>query len=110
MFLPQSAGTDIVDTKGKQNDDINSVIEYIDQIVLNNHDTTPEDEDQDNGNNGQNFSYAKTVDYYHQINFIEIEVPVVVLQPVTPENPYTLPFVKLRIKDVLTPPPDQALA
>src|SRR5215203_1092819 len=70
MFLPQMAEVDIYDANGMQQDDINSLIEYVDQVVLGNHDDTPEDEDDDSG---QNFSLAKTVDYLYQQNFFVIE-------------------------------------
>ena len=48
MFIPQVDETDIYDKNGNQVDDINSLVEYIDQIVLGNVDPTPEDEDDDN--------------------------------------------------------------
>lgn len=38
---------DTFDRKGRQIDDINSVTEFVDQVVLGNKDATPEDEDDD---------------------------------------------------------------
>ena len=60
MFLPQVPEQDIYNFAGQQADDINSVLEYIDQVVLGHHDDTPEDEDDDSG---QNFHLVKVVDY-----------------------------------------------
>ena len=47
MFIPQVDEIDHCNAQGKQEDDINSLYEYIDQIVLGNQDDTPEDEDDD---------------------------------------------------------------
>lgn len=60
MLLPQVAEDDCYESNGQQVDDINTVTEFIDQVVLGNKDGTPEDEDDDNG---QNFHLAKAVEY-----------------------------------------------
>lgn len=49
MFLPVVDERDMFDAKGVQVDDINTLYEYIDQEIFQNHDDTPEDEDDDNG-------------------------------------------------------------
>jgi hypothetical protein len=49
MFIPQLDEADAFDKSGRQVDDINSLYEYIDEVVLGNVDPTPEDEDDDNG-------------------------------------------------------------
>lgn len=61
MFLPQMAENDVFDAQGNQIDDINTIIEYIDQVVLQNIDNEPEDEDDDSG---QNFRLVKSANYY----------------------------------------------
>ena len=45
MFLPQVDEDDQYDAHGQQIDDLNTVSEYIDQVVLGDVDKTPEDED-----------------------------------------------------------------
>lgn len=47
VFFQSADETDVYDKKGRQIDDINSLAEYIDQVILENHDSTPEDEDDD---------------------------------------------------------------
>src|SRR4051794_13610638 len=49
MFIPQLDEADGFDQSGRQIDDINSLYEYIDEVVLGNVDSTPDDEDDDNG-------------------------------------------------------------
>lgn len=49
MFIPQLEETDSFDDMGVQVDDINSFSEFVDEVMLGNKDTTPEDEDNDNG-------------------------------------------------------------
>jgi hypothetical protein len=58
MFLPQMPEQDEYDTNGQQKDDINSVIEYF--AVTLGFDHTPDDEDDDNG---QNFHIIKFDEY-----------------------------------------------
>ncbi len=70
MLMPQVAETDVYDASGRQIDDINTVVEYIDEVVLGNKDTTPEDEDNDDG---QNFHVVKTCDYYFEIPTFQIK-------------------------------------
>lgn len=45
LFLPKAAGADIFDTRDHKRDEINSLFEYIYQIILGYKDSTPEDED-----------------------------------------------------------------
>ncbi len=47
MFIPQLDELDVIDEKGYQLDDTNSLYDYIDEVILRNKDTTPEDEDDD---------------------------------------------------------------
>lgn len=70
MFLPQVAERDIYNAQGQQQKDINTVIEYIDEVILGNHDKNPVDGDNDDG---QNFHLVKIVDYYFQIDFSSIK-------------------------------------
>ena len=47
MFVPQLSELDFVQEKGKQMDDIDSMTEFIDQVILGNKDETPENENTD---------------------------------------------------------------
>jgi len=68
--MPQVPETDVYDKAGQQIDDINTVAEYIDEVMLGNKDTTPEDEDNDDG---QNFHIVKTCDFYLEIPTIQFK-------------------------------------
>jgi hypothetical protein len=48
MFIPQTDEEDVYDVNGNQIDDVNSLMEYIDQVVLGKEDDAREDEDDDN--------------------------------------------------------------
>ncbi|PZR29873.1 MAG: hypothetical protein DI538_23725 [Azospira oryzae] len=76
VFIPQF---DEVDRRGKNGvvvDDINSLAEFIDQVVLGHKDTTPEDEDNDQA---RHFHASKAIKYYFQevviIKTIHLETP-----------------------------------
>ena len=51
MCTPQIEECDYFTDAGSQGDDINSLPEFVDQIVLGTPDDTPEDEDNDSGRN-----------------------------------------------------------
>src|SRR5450755_4028384 len=70
MFLPQVAEQDIYDAQGNQEKDINTVIEYVSEVILGKHDKDPIDNDNDDG---QNFHLVKIVDYYFQLDFTDIK-------------------------------------
>jgi hypothetical protein len=102
MFLPQMAEQDTYGANGQQTDDINSLVEYIDQVVLGNHDDTPEDEDNDEG---QNFQIAKSVDYFFKQQSYIIDQPfTLVVTPIYSDYIHTkLSAVSF---DIITPPPE----
>jgi hypothetical protein len=102
MFLPQVAEQDIYNAEGQQQKDINTVIEYFDEVIMDNHDKNPVDEDNDQG---QNFHLVKIVDYYFEIDFSPIKhKPVVAIA----KNKFSL-FPEEKIHsvtlDILAPPP-----
>ena len=72
MFIPQLDELDVIDEKGYQVDDTNSLYDYIDEVVLRNKDITPDDEDDD------------ALMYYHILkvgNYIFSEQVIVVNRP-----------------------------
>ena len=68
MFLPQAPEQDQYDANGQQKDDINSLTEYF--TVILGYDHTPDDEDDDTG---QNFHMAKFDAYNFDQNQIQVE-------------------------------------
>lgn len=102
MLLPQVAEIDIVDQRGIETDDINTIVEYIDQVVFDNEDDTPEDEDTDDG---QNFHLVKQVDIKFFQQFDDAERPVITLSS-TEYTGFTLAHIESPYLDTITPPPD----
>lgn len=65
FLIPQTQEIDSYNIKEKQTDDINSLVEYVDQVILDNPDDTPEDEDDDSA---RNYSRAQ-IDFYCNCSF-----------------------------------------
>ena len=101
MLLPQVEEEDLY-YNGNQVDDINTLVEYIEQEVLDLPDDTPEDEDDDKG---QDFWTAGSANdlYDQKIKLIEVDVPekenVNEFFDNKPEKTLVISF------DTLTPPP-----
>ena len=93
--------TDSFDANGMPTDDINSLVEYIDQVMLNNIDDTPEDEDDDYA---RNYSPVQNGFYYtsNASEIIPSDFPDVakVYFPEFPE--VEIPSISF---DVIAPPP-----
>jgi hypothetical protein len=68
MFIPQVEEIDLFNVQCVQEDDINSLYEYVDQIVLSGEDVSPEDEDDDTAR----YFYVTQVDQspFHQLNIV----------------------------------------
>jgi hypothetical protein len=102
MLLPQVAEVDSYDTAGLQRDDINSVYEYIDQVLLGNLDATPEDEDDDSG---RNFFLPKMLDLYRSKEVILTPD----FKPRNVKNTYPSlrePNLRARFTEIIAPPPE----
>ena len=101
MLLPQVEERDVC-YYGNQVDDINTLVEYIQQEVLDMPDDTPEDEDDDKG---QDFWAARSGNdlYEQKIKLIQVNAPekenVNVYFDNKPEKTSVINF------DTLTPPP-----
>ncbi|WP_144887792.1 hypothetical protein [Lacibacter cauensis] len=102
MFLPQIAEKDSFTLNGQQQDDINSLIEYIDQVVLENNDSTPEDEDDDGG---QHFILIKTVDLFSNNAFADLAQTSISIST-TAYPSYKGGDITLSAFDILSPPPE----
>jgi len=101
MFLPQSPEQDAYDASGRQLDDINSVVEYI-QVSLGS-DITSDDEDDDNG---QTFHLVKAANYYFTQHY-----SIVQKTKTREKNPrdfveYQSGKISTIPIDIITPPPE----
>jgi len=103
MFLPQLQETDSYDVNGKQEDDINSLYEYIDQIVLDNKDDTPEDEDNDNP---QDYTVVQAISFYCDEHFFQIEVLVPTFQATNNFTHSHNSAITSITYDIISPPPE----
>lgn len=106
MFLPQVAEQDIFNSSGQQQDDINTVFEYINKIVLGNHLDVPQDEDDDNG---QNFHMVKEVNYFFQPFFTDLEQNITESEKQSTYTDLTEQKIITVSFDIITPPPDLSL-
>ncbi|MBE7172890.1 MAG: hypothetical protein INR73_20100 [Williamsia sp.] len=102
MFLPQVAEQDIYNASGQQEDDVNTVVEYIDQVILGHHDNTPEDEDDDSG---QNFHPAKDVNYCFQPLLITVKSKPIVLRQKSYPN-FQVGKISTIYNEIISPPPE----
>lgn len=101
MLLPQVQETDVYNRNDQQVDDINSVLEYI--AVQLGVDTTPDDEDDDTG---QNFHLVKIPEYSFEQQFIIIERDDFTEIKKHTFSDYTPAKLRLMAYDILTPPPE----
>jgi hypothetical protein len=101
MFLPQRDEVDSYDANGVQTEDINSLTEYI-RVILG-YDTTPDDEDDDKGDN---FTLVKICDYFfqQQVSFLKTplltEIAVKYFYEVNDKKPKGISY------DIISPPPE----
>jgi hypothetical protein len=102
MFLPQAAEVDVYNAQGQQEDDINTVIEYVEENVLDNHQTNPADEDNDQG---QNFHLVKIVDYYFELDINSFKHKPVILTAKSKFCHLPEEAISLVTLEILAPPP-----
>jgi hypothetical protein len=105
MFIPQLEETDSFDDMGVQVDDINSFSEFVDEVMLGNKDTTPEDEDNDNG------FWLNTVKA-EQYCFEQFTVDIIKPGDETGHNreypTYEVGKLKPIYRELICPPPEKA--
>lgn len=102
MLIPQVAEQDIYNAQGQQEKDINTVIEYIDEVILGNHDKEPIDQDNDEG---QNFHLVKIVDYYFEVDFTPVKHRPVAEAAKQQFCLFSEEKIHPVILDILAPPP-----
>jgi hypothetical protein len=102
MFLPQVAEQDIYNAEGQQQKDINTVIEYVDEVIIGNHDKNPLDGDNDQG---QNFHLVKIVDYYFGTDFLPVKHKPAAVSTKKQFCLYAEKKLSSVTLDILAPPP-----
>jgi hypothetical protein len=102
MLLPQVTEQDAYDSTGQQINDINSVVEFVNEVVLGHH-NPPIDEDDDNG---QNFHVVKMVDYAFQPFFTELHEKITLREEVTRSfSCYNETTIEPGYTNIVLPPP-----
>jgi hypothetical protein len=102
MLLPQVSEQDAYDSTGSQINDINSLVEFVNEVILDHH-NPPVDEDDDNG---QNFHIVKMVDYAFQPFFSELHEKINIREETTPSFPiYNENKIEPGYADIVLPPP-----
>lgn len=104
MFFPMIDEKDQYELNGMRKDDINSLVEFIDQILLGHRDSTPEDEDDDH----VHYYHVRSVNYY--IAQCEVHPPIIraPFEPVQDAVEYGIPVVPQlpdMTYDISGPPP-----
>jgi len=105
LFIPVVEENDVYDVSGRQIDDINTIFEYVDQVLLGHTDLTPEDEDDDQPHF---FTSSSSISYY--ISGQE-QVVCAVNEPTTKGLAVAYPRLPVQktssvAYDILTPPPE----
>jgi hypothetical protein len=105
LFIPVVEENDVYDVSGRQIDDINTIFEYVDQVLLGHTDLTPEDEDDDQPHF---FTSSSSISYY--ITGQE-QILSSVNEPTTKELAVAYPQLPVQktssvAYDILTPPPE----
>lgn len=102
MFSTTVEEQDMYYVNGERADDINSFYEYIDQVLLGNIDTTPEDEDDDQPHF---YQIVKVASSYYQQSVIELKpnfTTAVENKSYKVFDEVILPFPSY---DIISPPP-----
>ena len=103
MFLPQVPEYDAYDANGNQVDDINSITELI--MVSLGMDHTPDDEDDDMG---QNFQLVRVVDCVFHPFFSEIKNVWIPIKDPASYFDFTNNKTSMIVYDLIIPPPKTA--
>jgi hypothetical protein len=104
MFFPMIDEQDVFDSAGVQKDDINSLAEYIYQVVLGHKDDTPEDEDDDQAHFYHFKSRCNLIVQYMVVQSVKEQALVI-----TESSVYGMSHVPQLLHpsyDISAPPPD----
>ncbi|SFE93435.1 hypothetical protein SAMN05518672_112117 [Chitinophaga sp. CF118] len=105
LFIPVVDEKDMYDVCGRQIDDVNTIFEYIDQVILGHTDYTPEDEDDDQPHY---FTGSSGISYYISC---QEQTVCCINEPTTKELAVAYPLSPVQktssiAYDILTPPPE----
>jgi hypothetical protein len=87
---------------GRQIDDINSILEYFDEVVLGNVDATPDDEDDDEAH----YYQCLKIDYYFHNKYKGFNPLTFSILKKPTFFPLKERFVPFFLPEVISPPPD----
>lgn len=108
MFIPVVDEKDVYDARGRQINDINTIIEFVDQVILGHTDVTKADEDDDQAHF---FTGSFGVDFYLPT---PQQATVCRNEPTANDLAAAYPLLQVRetqsvAYDILTPPPEASL-
>lgn len=104
MFIPVVDEKDVYDARGRQINDINTIFEFVDQVVMGNTHATAVDEDDDQPHF---FTGSYGVSYYISVT----EQRIAINEPTTKELAVAYPLLPVQkisavAFDIVTPPPE----
>jgi hypothetical protein len=102
MLIPQTDEVDLQSTSGVDRDDINSLVEYVDQEILDNIDYTPEDEDDDKARDCRFIQ----IDCSHIIYFAQFISNDCSALPKCPFPNFLVDQITSVSFDIVSPPPE----
>lgn len=103
MFIPQLEEVDLVDEKNQPLDDINSLIGLIDQEILGDLHSSPQDEDDDHA---RYFHIVKIDEYSFHQQVIEVKKPSIASKNKLIYPPYLEQSLASIFFDITSPPPE----
>ncbi len=106
MFIPVMEETDIFNEHGIRVDDINSVYEFVDQVVLGHKDDTPEDED-DDGAHYFNVAHIKAF-VVPRFVLAQVKQPVLIQWVEKPDYVLLPEHSRMSVTGDITVPPPRA--
>ena len=105
MFIPVVDEKDVFDKRGRQINDINTIFEFVDQLVLGHTDVTQQDEDDDQAHY---FTGINSVSYYISN---QQQVTCCKQEPTSSQLAVAYPLMAVQkplaiAYEILTPPPE----
>lgn len=103
MFFPTVEEHDVYTANGIMVDEINSVYEFVNEVLLGDKDDTPEDEDDDQPDY---YQVVKIADYYYNCISEQIKLPFVDVYTEVCYPEYNNKQLLLLSYDIVAPPPE----